>query len=292
MGAARVAAQRPVQSACPTCSPPPPAQAAMRAADAAFVGQVLSTTVNADHGVRLEVTFHVRETWTSLVVTEMTVIDVPAEVVECGRRPGIGQTWMIYAHRDAEGRLALRPCGRSHQSDGDRDADAEMLGVGCPVRPLRLVFSPDTIRVGASFTMTLENSAGIRELRGVAADPTGAVVLDPPCPMPCRHLPQVGLAARVAGEVNIRVSAFGETRQCYHGGPAWNWVYPSANATLLVRLATLPVRQWLPMVTGAVAGRPVMPVVPAPTAMRYNAVLGCAALWGCWSSWGQVAEGR
>lgn len=240
----------------------------MRAADAAFVGQVLSTTMIADHGMRLEVTFLVRETWTSRSVTETTVVDVPAEVAECGRRPGIGQIWMVYAHWDAEGRLALRPCGRSHQADGDRDADVEVLGEGCLVRLLRLVFSPATIRVGNSFTMTLENSAGIRELRGVEADPTGAVMLDPPCPMPCRRLPRVGLAARVAGEVNIRVSAFGETKQCYHGGPSWNWVYPSANKALLVQPATLPVRQWLPMVTGAaLAGRPVPPVVPVPTVM-------------------------
>ncbi len=234
---------------CPPCAPPPPPFEAMQAADATFFGRVVDAQVNSAAGERLEVTFHVTETWTTDTVGERTVVDVPRAVWACGRRPDIGQSWMVYALRDADGRLAIGHCDRSHIADGRGDADANNgLGTGCdPVREFRLAFLPLEVRVGEAFAVQLKTrSLSLTEFT-VRSDPPESAVVDPPCPMPCREWRyQFGMRATVAGRVAISVSAFGEDMQCHRSARVWNWTHPMASAAIVIRPAGPPYRVWLP----------------------------------------------
>ena len=234
---------------CPPCDPPPPPFEALQAADATFFGRVVETQVNGAEGGRLEVTFHVTETWTTDSVGERTVVDVPRAVWECGRRPDIGQSWMVYARHGANGRLAIGHCDRSHIADRRGDADANNgLGTGCdPVREFRLAFLPPEVQVGEAFTVQLRTrSLSLTEFT-VRSDPPESAVVDPPCPMPCREWRhQFGMRAIVAGRVAISVSAFGEDMQCHRSNRVWNWTYPTTSAAIVIRPAGPPYGVWLP----------------------------------------------
>lgn len=236
----------PPTAICPPCVPPPPPFEAMQAADATFFGRVVDADVNAAAGDRLEATFHVTETWTTDTVAERTAVDVPHDVWACGRRPAVGESWMIYARRGDDGRLAIGHCDRSHVADAGPDP----LGTGCdPVRGLWLDVVPQQVKVGEAFTVrSTLRSLSLMEFT-LTTDPPGAAVVEPPCPMPCQPWrSDITLRAVTAGRIGIHVAAFGEDLQCHRSARVWNWTYPSASADVVIRPAGPPYRIWLPTV--------------------------------------------
>jgi len=243
----RQATPTPPPVSCPRCPAPPPLMRALQAADVTFVGTVVTTTVNTGRDWRHEVQLHVETTWNTDVGGETAVVDVPHGVWECGKQPEVGQRWLLFTMQDSVGRLAIDHCDRSHAVVPD-DPDLSELGSGCdPVRSMTVVLSPGVVHVGEDFSVTLQTrSLSLMEFN-LTTDPPGAARLQPPCPPPCHEWSRLNnIRAVEAGNVSIRVTAFGEARECYKGGPWWNWAYPSASALLVVLPNGPPYRIWLP----------------------------------------------
>jgi len=215
----------------------------MRAADATFFGTVLTSTVNVDRGWRHEVQFHVEETWTTGVVGEGAVIDVPFAVWECGRRPELSEQWLVYAMRDDDGRLTIDHCDRSHRV-GDGDTDRGALGTGCdPVQTMGARLTPSTVRVGDSFSLTFATRGLYMQDVVVETDPPGAARVEPPCG-PCEY-PFRGFTMRAIAPGRVRVDVFGrgEAGLCEKSSRHWNWAYPQES----VQLVVLPTDIYLPI---------------------------------------------
>jgi hypothetical protein len=232
---------------CPPCPTPPTLRTALQAADVTFVGTVVTSTVNVDREWRHEVRFQVEATWTTGVVGDTAVVNVPHAVWECGKQPEAGQRWLLFAMLDNEGHLAIDQCDRSHAVVAD-DPDLSELGTGCdPVRSMTVVLSPGVVHVGEAFSVTLQKrSLALMEF-SLTTDPPGAARLQPPCPPPCHDWSVLkNVLAVKAGNVWVHISAFGEAMECYKGGPVWSWAHPAEGAFLVVLPNGAPYRIWLP----------------------------------------------
>lgn len=114
-----------------TCAPPGSPTRELERADAVFSGKVVEVRRRkrgADIFAGVEAVLRVERAWKGVEAATVSVFTA-SHSAACGYGFKQGRTYLVYAHKDREGRLATGICGRTRRLK-DAGEDLKELGAG------------------------------------------------------------------------------------------------------------------------------------------------------------------
>jgi hypothetical protein len=111
-----------------SCAPNPPPDQALTQAGAVFLGRALKVKPPAAPQGMVRVRFEVERTWKG-IKNRHIVVETWDSSSMCGTAFTQGESYLVYAHADSQGKLRTSLCSRT-RPESDAEEDLTILGEG------------------------------------------------------------------------------------------------------------------------------------------------------------------